>query len=428
MGAEGVLVLGAGLAGLGCARALPGARVFEAQAHPGGHAWSHACDGAWFDEGAHISHSSDGEFVGMITRGLEVHEIAASRVRNHWHGAWITYPVQNHLHELPPEARTRALADFVEAQAQGAVTPADYGQWCLAQYGRYLTEQFYREYTDKYWRVPMEALATDWLGGRLIPAQRARIVAGAFAALPEEQSAFHRFRYPRAGGFFRFFEPLYRGLDLTLGERAIAVDPRRGMVSFASGRTESYEALASSIPVTELVSMLRAVPADVAAAAAALRHTKLLCVNLVLRIPAPTDLHWFYVYDREIDAARVSVPSNLAPAMLPEGRSALQAEVFRRGDEPWDPPALAARTVDQLARLLGFTAVDVASVHPVVVPHAYPISDRHRARAAETVITWLERQRIYPLGIYGRWKYLWSDAAYRQGEETARRILAEVAA
>jgi protoporphyrinogen oxidase len=166
VGAEGVLVLGAGLAGLGCARALPGARVFEAQSHPGGQAWSHAHGGAWFDEGAHISHSRDAEFVRMITRGLEVHEIAASRVRNHWHGAWITYPVQNHLHELPAAARTRALADFVEAQAQGGATPADYEQWCLAQYGRYLTEHFYREYTDstgacrwRRWRP------TGWGGG-----------------------------------------------------------------------------------------------------------------------------------------------------------------------------------------------------------------------------------------------------------------------
>lgn len=429
MGAEGVVILGAGLSGLGCARALPGARVFEARPHPGGHAWSHAHAGAWFDEGAHISHSSDEAFVRLICEGREVHHIPQSHVRNRWRGEWITYPVQNHLHELPLEARVEALSDFVEAQAERAPgPPADYERWCLGQYGRFLTETFYREYTAKYWRVPMDALATDWLGGRLIPAERARIVAGAFQSLPEQQSAFHRFRYPRTGGFFAFFEPLYRGVDLTCGERAVAVDARRRTVRFASGRVEAYEALASSVPLNELVGMLAEKPAEVVAAAAALRHTKLLCVNIVVRAPRLTDLHWFYIYDREIEAARVSIPSNLAPGMLPEGETAIQAEIFRRDDEAWSVEALAARTVEQMGRILRFAPADVKAVLPVVVPHAYVISDHQRAAAVETLCGWLEGQGIHPMGLYGRWKYLWSDAAFRQGEATGRSIREKVAA
>ena len=59
MSARNVIVLGAGLAGLGFARHCPGCRVFEAEAAPGGHARSHEFAGAWFDQGAHICHSQD---------------------------------------------------------------------------------------------------------------------------------------------------------------------------------------------------------------------------------------------------------------------------------------------------------------------------------------------------------------------------------
>ena len=45
-----VIILGAGLAGLGCARTLEGARIYEAAKHPGGHAFSHAVDGVFFDD------------------------------------------------------------------------------------------------------------------------------------------------------------------------------------------------------------------------------------------------------------------------------------------------------------------------------------------------------------------------------------------
>ena len=58
-----VIILGAGLSGLGCARILTGSRIFEAEEHPGGHAYSHAIDSVSFDEGAHISHTKNAAFL-----------------------------------------------------------------------------------------------------------------------------------------------------------------------------------------------------------------------------------------------------------------------------------------------------------------------------------------------------------------------------
>jgi protoporphyrinogen oxidase len=125
-----VIVLGAGLAGLGCALELPGCRVYEAAAHPGGHAYSHPLGGVHFDQGAHISHTRDEAFRRLITETAgEVAEIAPSIVRNAWRGGWLTYPVQNHLRELPIEDRARALTDLVSAHMERGTTPQDYLAW-----------------------------------------------------------------------------------------------------------------------------------------------------------------------------------------------------------------------------------------------------------------------------------------------------------
>jgi hypothetical protein len=40
------------------------------------------------------------------------------------------------------------------------------------------------------------------------------------------QAVFAQFRYPARGGFFGFFEPLYAGVDVCLGQRAVEVDAR----------------------------------------------------------------------------------------------------------------------------------------------------------------------------------------------------------
>ncbi|MBU0678805.1 MAG: FAD-dependent oxidoreductase [Verrucomicrobia bacterium] len=421
-----VVVLGAGLAGLGCARRLGTARVFEAGAHPGGHSYSHGIDGVFFDEGAHICHSRDQEWLDMIRKAAgEVIQIPQSRVSNFWHGHWVTYPVQNHLNELPNDARTNALTDFVSAQIEHkGKEPRNYLEWCRYQYGDYLTDNFYAEYTAKYWRVPMEELATDWLAGRLLPSQVQRIVAGAIAPQDETQSVFACFHYPAQGGFYRFFESLYADIDITCGVRAVEVDPDGKMVRFDNGDKAGFTRLASSIPLPDLIDMCTDVPDEVRDARALLRYIKLLCVNLTVARKELVPHHWFYIYDNDIDVSRVSVPSNLAPGSVPEGVTAMQAEIFRGMDEEWDVEALTSKAVTDLGRILKFDPDrDLVHVEPVVVPHAYVISDLNRATAVECIHSWLRSKGIFPMGLFGHWKFIWSDASFRSGEETAEEIL-----
>ena len=37
---------------------------------------------------------------------------------------------------------------------------------------------------------------------------------------------------------------------------------------------------------------------------------------------------------------------------------------------------------------------------------------------------WFEARDIFPMGLYGRWKYMWSDAAWREGRRAAGQIAA----
>jgi protoporphyrinogen oxidase len=301
--------------------------------------------------------------------------------------------------------------------------PTDYHRWCLAQYGKYLTDNFYKLYTEKYWRVSMADLATDWLGGRILPSQLPRILAGAIAAQEEKQAVFARFRYPARGGFFRFFDRLYDDLDVTYNSRAVEVDVRTKNVTFSTGMREPYEFLASSIPLPNLVAIIKDVPGRLRDAARRLRHTQLLCVNLIVDRPKLTDNHWFYVYDEHIDMSRVSVPSNLAPGSLGPGSTALQVEIFRRDDEPMEVDLLVERAIAQAGRMLGFdAATELRHVGHIHVPRAYILSDHRRATAVREIIEWMEEHDIYPMGLYGRWSYIWSDQAYEQGKLIALAV------
>lgn len=421
MSDRNIIVLGGGLAGLGFARYWPGCRVFEAEEMPGGHARSHEFAGAWFDRGAHICHSQDEAWLKLICAATPLHEMTKSTVLNYKAGRWFAYPVQNHLFDLPKVEREAAVADFLAAQeTYHGQTPKNYEEWCRFQYGDFLVENFYRLYTAKYWHVPMAELATDWLGGRLLPSQVANIVAGAAGHQEEKQAVFRRFRYPKYGGFFALFEHLYEGVDLHLNKRAVRVDAEKRIVSFADGAEEGYDALVATIPLPQLVGMIPSVPADVRTAATKLRALRQYCVNLVVDREDLSPANWFYIYDPDIAISRVSFPFSLSGER--NGQTAIQAEIFLPGDARPNEDVLRDRAVADLARMLKFPVTAVKAVEIRAYPISYVVSDLARAPAVRHVREWLRGCCIETAGLFGNWEYVWSDRAFASGRALAQAM------
>ena len=414
MNVDGVVILGAGLAGAGAARAFPGARIYEAEKEPGGYARSHEFAGAWFDCGAHICHSRDEKWLSLVTGHAPLHEMTESRVLNHKEGRWFSYPVQNHLADLPEDECRAALEEFLAAQKMyRGREPRNYEEWCRFQYGDALLEGYYRLYTRKYWHMPMAELATDWLGGRLLPGQVETILAGAKGRQPEKQAVFNRFRYPKEGGFFTLVRHLFDGLPIEFGKEAIEMDIIARQVRFSDGTLADYETLVSTIPLPKLVLMIKDVPKSVREAAQKLRFLQHCCVNFVVDRETLGDADWFYIYDSDIPAARVSFPFRLAGN--PAGHTAVQAEVFFSGDSRPNENDVLEKTLCDMERLLKFNKNEVIAAEIRREPVSYVVSDLNRAAAVRYIRDWLATQGIRTAGLFGSWFYIWSDSAYASG-------------
>ena len=52
-------------------------------------------------------------------------------------------------------------------------------------------------------------------------------------------------------------------------------------------------------------------------------------------------------------------------------------------------------------------------------PVSYVVSDLHRAAAVRHVRDWLRGRGIETTGLFGEWRYVWSDRAYAGGRALA---------
>jgi protoporphyrinogen oxidase len=433
MNGSGVVILGSGMAGFGAAHHLHeqgvAGRLYEARPTPGGHTSTHFYDdGFTFDEGPHISFTSDPRLQDLFAGNIAGrYEVMKAYVNNHWRGHWIKHPAQINLHGLPTDLIVKCIEDFVAASAVEHPRIENYEDWLLAAYGETFARTFPMEYTKKYHTTEAKNLTLDWLGPRLYRPTLEEVLLGALEPEPLDVHYVDHFRYPTTGGFVSYLEPFAHEVELQCGHRAVGIELATKTLTFDNGTHTEFDQLISSVPLPRLVPMIAEAPPDVREAASLLACSQVVLVNIGLDRPVDTRAQWTYIYDDDICFARLSFPPGFSPTMVPTGCGSIQAEVYfsdkwrplENAPEDWIEP-----TVDGLIAC-GLVERREEIVHRSVIfaPFANVIFDHDRPQALATVHGYLDDVGIGYCGRYGDWAYIWTDQAFVSGERAAQAAL-----
>jgi protoporphyrinogen oxidase len=425
-----VAILGAGMAGFGAAFALhengDRGRLYEARSRAGGHTSTHVYgDGFTFDEGPHISFTSDKRLQSLFSGNIDgKYEVMKAYVNNYWRGHWIKHPAQINLHGLPAEVVIACIKDFIAAGAVQQPSIHNYEDWLVTTFGKTFATTFPMKYTVKYHTTEAKNLTTDWLGPRLYRPTLDEVLLGALRPEPLDVHYVDHFRYPSHGGFETYLKPFENVVDLQCGHRVTAIDHSSRVLSFDNGKTASYRQLVSSVPLPRLIPMITGTPKDVLDGAALLACSQVVLVNIGLNRPIDTRAQWTYFYDDELCFARLSFPPGFSPSMVPAGCGSIQAEVYfsekwrplRNRPEDWIEP-----TIDGLIEC-GLVKDRSEVIHRSVIfaPFANVIFDHDRPAALKTVHGYLDDIGIGYCGRYGDWAYIWTDQAFQSGERAAQ--------
>jgi protoporphyrinogen oxidase len=427
-----IAIVGTGMAGLGAAHRLKEtglpAVLFDKNPYPGGHTASHASEGFVFDEGPHVSFTSDERFRALLSQSVGGDYLQVdAQINNYWQGYWIRHPAITNLHGLPSDLVVRILQDFIASQNNPQPVINNYMDWLVASYGRTFAENFPARYTVKYHTTTAENLTTDWLGPRLYRASLEEVLRGAVAPGSPNIHYVQDYRYPAQGGFASYLELFRRQSDIRLSHEVVQIDWRRRELRFSNGSVAEYDHLISSVPLPDLIGMIPGTPPDVRAAAEQLACTTLVLVNLGVARSDVSSHSWNYYYDEEFPFSRVSYPRVMSPNVVPEGMSSIQAEVyFSRKYRPLTgaPEAWIDPVIDGLRRSGVLRQDDrITFRQALLVPYANIIFDLDREASLRSVHGYLDSIGVRYCGRYGDWGYLWTDEAFRSGENAAQGIV-----
>ena len=429
---DGYVILGSGMAGLGAASRLraegKASRVLDKKAYAGGHTATHERQGFLFDEGPHVSFTKEDKIKSIFAEAVKNDYLSIDAyIDNYWQGQFIKHPVITNMHGMPVDMIAKCIADYVEAGKNPNPKIENYEDWLVASYGRTYAEAFPMQYASKYHTTHASNLSTEWVGPRLYQAKLGEVLQGALSSNSPNIHYVQDYRYPKHGGFAAFLNGLTGASDIHLDQEVVAVDPKTKTLGLRNGKSMGYGGLISSVPLPDLVPMIKGAPKDVLEAASRLACTTVVLVNLGVNREHLSKSSWTYFYDDEFTFSRVSFPRTFSPHVVPAGCGSIQAEVYfsnkykplKGSGESCIQPA-----IDGLKKC-GILRDDdkIIFQEAMVIPYANIIFDLERAAALRTVHAYLDEIGIAYCGRYGDWGYLWSDEAFFSGEKAAQKVL-----
>ncbi len=450
MASRGVVIIGAGPAGMGCAHTLARADqpslIVERDTTPGGLCRTINFSGYLFDIGGH-RFLSDSEEINRIWREVMGDDMLRVRrlSRIYYKRRYFNYPLSffNTFRNLGPIESFLCVISYLRCRFSRPGDEDTFKGWITNRFGRRLYEVFFKAYTEKVWAVDCRDISADWAIQRIRGLSLRVAIQGAIFGMDKNAPKTLRdeFLYPRngPGEFYRRLEGMVhvRGGQFAFckeitglkhdGKRILSAeiqdlqDGKRGDLP--------VEYLFSSMPLPVLIKLFDPrPPQDVLSAAGKLHFRSLIVVNVILDKEHTFPDQWIYVHSPEVRLGRIQNYKNWSPTMVVDSRrTSLGLEYFcNEMDDLWN-----MNDVDLIDYALGeLEQTGIVSrrhlINGFVVrrPNVYPVYSLGYQKDVNILRNYLGHlSNLQTIGRGGLFRYDNSDHAMLTGICAARNFL-----
>ncbi|MFH1073860.1 MAG: NAD(P)-binding protein, partial [Candidatus Firestonebacteria bacterium] len=343
-----IAILGGGLAGLSAAFHLRKSGkdflLFEKEERTGGLSASFTVNKFSFDYTGHYLHFKTNYGKELVSRFLGKNIKAQDRkAAVYISGEYIPYPFQVNYGRL----KNKKIVSECEKGLANLKSPKKkkifktFKDWILGMTGEGVAKHFMLPYNEKLYKSDL---------GKILP-------SGPVVYIPdikEKKKAYGynaKFFYPKKGGIGLLAKAINEKIFDRVLLCARVTSIKGSTLNFNNSRSASgFDSIISTIPLPELIPLLKGAPKKVLKAAKNLKYVSVFALNLGIGRAGINKNHWIYFPDPKVSFYRVGFYSNVSRKLCPPWTSSLYAEVSVKQGEKFNVKALAGRIKKDLIK------------------------------------------------------------------------------
>ncbi|MBN2120783.1 MAG: FAD-dependent oxidoreductase [Candidatus Omnitrophica bacterium] len=419
-----VVILGAGLSGLATAYFFKkkgvDSRIFEKEKAYGGLCRSFKKDGFIFDFCGHLLHFQKPQVLSLVK------ELLGNKLVRHKRRAlihvldrFIPYPFQANLQALPEDIAKECFLEFINASNNGSIKEnSNFLGWINKRFGKGIARYFMIPYNEKFWKYPLNQLTYEW-AERFIVTPSCEDMVDSFVGHNSKNLGYHAYFWYPEGGIGQLTESFASKLsNIYLDHEVKTIDLNRKELWFKKGGSEKFDILISTLPLPQLVKVIKDLPASMALNFGKLKWISIYNINLGLEGLVQPGRHWIYFPENKFSFYRVGFFHNFSATAAAREKSALYIEVSYSKNSPIDKKNIFAKVIEDLEKTK-IISKDNRIVTKLIndISCAYPIYDHDWARMRLKILNYLRCRNIISTGRFGSWSYIPMEDVILQGQD-----------
>lgn len=398
-----IAIIGAGISGLSVGHLLKNRHdvtLFEAEERPGGLVKCDRVEGHLFHRtGGHVFNTKRQEVLDFFWSFFDKENEFVLSDRNSVvampRGAWVPYPIENHVYKLDDTTVQSFISDLLLLHdQQGKAEPKNFEEFLSNRFGKTLYELYFRPYNEKVWRRDLSKVPMSWLEGKLPMPTVEEMLFNNIKQVEEKQFVHSRFYYAKQDGSQFLVNRLSEDLNILCNHAIKSLEQQSDGRWKVDGELFDKVIFCGNIKCLPSI-LLILTEAEKSQIEALESHgtTTVLCEV------DENPYSWIYLPSREYDSHRIICTGNFSPTNRAKGKMSATIEFTDYKSE--------SEIVEQLKRL---------PLHPKYLAHhyekyTYPIQDMETRKNIQTMRQRLASKHLYLCGRFAEWEYYNMDVA-----------------
>ena len=421
------LVIGAGPTGLAfAAHCHAPCLILEKEATPGGLCRSMEFDGAVFDYGGHIFHTSSAEVQAFLEKRIELHcQLRDARIA--FDGQLISYPFQQFHAQVANRAIHEECRSGLVGVGDHELPVNNLHDYLLSRFGAGICRHFLFPYNTKLWGRDLRDIGLNWAGERVASRavkkpQNGENRTARRVPLDAESNVY----YPKSGGFQTIFDNLAKDACIHYNQSVREIDVSRKLLFTDTGQVFRWKRLVSTIPLPLLLQQISHAPGQLEPADALLSHLSLHLSLLATAQPLRGVPHRIYVHDPSYPFHKIAFNHTSSPGLQAMAHHAIIGETSFSNNKPLP----AVHVEEQLIQfLLAYGLIQsracIRSMRAEQVECAYPVQLSGLGPVRDQILSTLATLGIHSIGRFGSWSYINCDTCLEAGWTLAKQLNAK---